>query len=57
MRDKHCSQAVLNSHGRCIAICHHLQAPEFEQDCTGVTRDREKELEVTGREYQIEGHR
>ena len=55
MREEHCSFAVLNSHGRCIAACYYTYETDFQEDCIGVNREREKHLETKGREYQIGG--
>lgn len=41
-RDQHCSLAVTNRHGRCIACCHYNWKSHFNCDCTG--RDREDEI-------------
>lgn len=55
MKDSHCSQAVLNAYGRCIADCHCNWEYDFEHDCKGVDRERESNLKIAGREYQIGG--
>lgn len=33
-REEHCCFAVLNHHGRCVAICSRNKGPT-DQDCTG----------------------
>ena len=55
MRKEHCEFAKLNQHGRCIAICHYNCIAVFVNDCKGIKREREKDIELAGREYQIGG--
>ncbi len=57
MRTEHCALAVLNTSGRCIAACWYNLETCYEEDCTGKTREGEKDLLEAGREYQIVGGR
>lgn len=55
MKDEHCSFAIFNADGRCIAACHHNWKVVFEHDCKGVKRGAEADLKHHGREYQLGG--
>lgn len=42
-RDRHCSGAVLNKCGKCIAECHINTLNIYECDCVGNTNDSEED--------------
>ncbi len=57
MRTEHCAFALCNPYGRCIAECWRNLETVFEEDCTGVKRDKEPEYIEAGREVLIAGGR
>jgi len=50
MKDKHCSGAILDNNGKCIAICHHNLSTGYQTDCMGIDH---AEPNADGREVQI----
>jgi hypothetical protein len=50
-RNEHCAFAVLNTSGKCIAVCHRNEDNDYDCDCIGNITD--SDLIEDGREIQL----